>query len=525
MRLPSEGVAIDVALIRAHGAGGRLNEALQVYEQASGTSLPDPGRDAVARWGQARAVPEQLALLDAALFACARNGDARAALRLYRACVDERRSVQPDAHAVHSLLTAIAEASDAPDERHEGFALLRQAARTGAADARGLALLLSACEKHSDGSLALQLYRWSDGAGLLETLVPAARAALLDSLFLSLTPPDEHASDFVEGSGVGGGGVGGGGAVVSAVPSGAQEGHAEPVTERRAERPNARESLEAVRATYTAACHAGVPLDAGAAQASLVVLSARASDFAGAFTLLETAERHGYLVAPSEATQQRLLDTWRYGRPDDAVLDAAEGAAALELLEAFALQREDERWRMQTRERHSAVGTLARLLREHPHFGIGPRRHRRAPWRAPLRIEQPHPPEIEPEMESALVKRLASPDALAVRAARRRQAAASAASASPPPPPPSPSEEQRRGRCEACCEVSGEHAMAERQSRTKNRHGATHGHANGHGATNGRAPKARLRSPAERRSDQHDERRAGSIGSEQQQMAVSTCTM
>lgn len=523
MRLPSEGVAIDVALIRAHGAGGRLTEALQVYEQASGTSLPDLGRDADARWGQARAVPEQLALLDAALFACARNGDARAALRLYRACVDERRSVQPDAHAVHSLLTAVAEASDAPNDRHEGFALLRQAARTGAADARGLALLLSACEKHSDGPLALQLHRWAEGAGLLETLVPAARAALLDSLFLSLTPPDEHASDFVEGSG-----VGGGGAVVSAVPSGAQEGHAE----RRAERLNARECLEAVRATYTAACHAGVPLDAGAAQASLVVLSARASDFAGAFTLLETAERHGYLVAPSEATQQRLLDAWRYGRPDDAVLDAAEGAAALELLEAFALQREDERWRMQTRERHSAVGTLARLLREHPHFGIGPRRHRRAP----LRIEQPRPhelepemesrpPEIEPEMESALVKRLASPDALAVRAARRRQAAASAASASPPPPPPPPIEEQRRGRCEACCEVSGEHAMAERQSRTKNGHGATHGHANGHGATNGRAPKARLRSPAERRSDQPDERRAGSIGSEQQQMAVSSCTL
>jgi hypothetical protein len=133
------------------------------------------------------------------------------------------------------------------------------------------------------------------------------------------------------------------------------------------------------------------------------------------------------------------------------------------------------------------------------------------------------PPEIEPEMESALVKRLASPDALAVRAARRRQAAASAASASPPPPPQS--EEQRRGRCEACCEVSGEHAMAERQSRTKNGHGATHGHANGHGATNGRAPKSRLRSPAERRSDQPDERRAGSIGSEQQQMAVSSCTL
>ena len=493
MRLPSEGVAIDVALIRAHGAGGRLAEALQVYAEASSTSLPDLGRDAVARWGQARSVPEQLALLDAALFACARNGDARAALRLYRACVDERRSVQPDAHAVHSILTAVAEASDAPDERHEGFALLRQAARTGAADARGLAMLLSACEKHSDGPLALQLHRWAEGAGLLETLVPAARAALLDSLFLSITPPDEHVSDFVERSG-----MGGGGAVVSGVPSSAQKGHAE--------RLNARECLEAVRATYTAACRAGVPLDTGAAQASLVVLSARASDFAGALTLLETAERRGSLLAPSEATQQRLLDAWRYGRPDDAVLDAAEGAAALELLEAFALQREDERWRMQTRERHIAVGTLARLLREHPHFGVGPRRHRRAPRR--LEIPRSRDPEIEHEMESALVKRLASPDALAVRAARKRQAAASATSAPPPPPPPS----------EACCEVSGEHAMAERQSRTKKGHGATHGHANGLGATNGRA-QARLRSPVERRSG------SSSIGGEQQQMAVNTCMM
>ena len=51
--MPSEGVAIDVALIRAHGAGGRLAEALQVYAEASSTSLPDLGRDAVARWGQA----------------------------------------------------------------------------------------------------------------------------------------------------------------------------------------------------------------------------------------------------------------------------------------------------------------------------------------------------------------------------------------------------------------------------------------------------------------------------------------
>ena len=142
------GVAVDVALIRAHSHRHDLPRSIDAYDAAAVLAARTP-HAALSRSGWT----EPLQLLNAVLGACVRARDAASALALYREAIG-RQTATPDALAVHTVLAACTRSGS---EVHLPAAVqvLKQAATFGAADLQGIAMVLGACERRGDGSLAL----------------------------------------------------------------------------------------------------------------------------------------------------------------------------------------------------------------------------------------------------------------------------------------------------------------------------------------------------------------------------------
>ena len=295
-RLPGEGCATDVAQIRAYAAHGKLSEALHVYREATRRALPHA---ALARAG----MPEQLQLLNAALYACARSADAAAALGVYRECSTAHPAL-PDAVSVNTLLAACVARPDA-EARRAGFEALREAGALGAADVRGVVTLMAACERTCDGLLAVEVHRWATGGAsgaatdrrgakagmrtpalLSDPRVPAAsRGLLVDSLFCALCPPDESLAA----------------ADAAAEAHGESDLHASVLRQPH-------EALEYARHAYSLARQHELPYDATLALRAIVTLTSAAGHFREASEILAAAEAHGRLLAPSELMQQRVIE-------------------------------------------------------------------------------------------------------------------------------------------------------------------------------------------------------------------------
>jgi hypothetical protein len=321
-RLPSEGVAPTITLVRALGAHGLLDEAVQMYESASAGVLPH------SRLGR-HGVSEALQLLNAVLFACARCGDASAALRVYGGAISKHPGL-PDAVSLNSLVAAC-ESSGIRDALEAGFDALVHAHSFGAADARGVATLLSGCERHGAGRLAYRVHQWADESGMLRSVSPAARGVLLDGLFHTLAPADG----------------------ASEVPEDAMLPEARGVL-------GCGEAVSYASAAYRDAYSLGLSFDTTAAQRCLVVMLTAAADFDGARQLLDEAERANTLIAPSQ-TAQALIVRQLGSQPD---LDHSVPLPAIELFGAFERQRGDERW-LRERGRDAARPhglTLSKIL-------------------------------------------------------------------------------------------------------------------------------------------------------------------
>ena len=152
-----EGSGTDVAMIRSLGARGYLDEAIELYHTAAAAALPHAP---LGRGG----VSEQLQLLNAVLLACARCGDAAAALDLLRRGLDSHPAAV-DAVSVNTALIACERSGDAASLA-PAFDAMVEGARHGAADARGVATLLTGCERGADARLALRVYDWAERSGL-----------------------------------------------------------------------------------------------------------------------------------------------------------------------------------------------------------------------------------------------------------------------------------------------------------------------------------------------------------------------
>lgn len=375
-RLPSEGVAPTLMLIRALGTRDLLGEALEVYRAAAARALPH------SRRLRQQGVHEQLSLLNAALHACASCGDPASALKIYHDAARAHPSL-PDAASVNTLLSTCA-SSNEPAALTAGFQALVRAAAHHAADVRGVATLLAGCERVGHARLAALTHTWAHASGVLDDASPAARGILLDGLFHTLSPTDEH-DEYAFAAG-------------------------DAPADSRADADSSvlgdAEALAYATGAYVRGVREGAPFEHAVAQRCLLILRAAASDFTAALSLLHEAEAGGVLLAPSDAAQRHLLNHLDRLVDLESRLGADEHTAAIELFAAFTRQRGDVRWlRDRSRVGARAPGDTLNLLRRLGRAAYGPvsARPRRGPE---MQADSDQLAERRAE-EAALVQRLA----------------------------------------------------------------------------------------------------------------------
>jgi len=199
-RLFSEEVGVDVAMVGACAACGRLDEALVFYSEAlnamptlptlaataaldprssarsNGSTAPLPSSRSSSKpfesfRGEADAPRPKLnpapsegtRLLHAALLACAHVGDGgRAARLLDEAMGCDKRA--PDAWAVSIVVRACASSG----LMRSAFRLLQRSVAAEIASAPAVLDMLKCCAESHEGVVALQVHDWARGVGLLQ---------------------------------------------------------------------------------------------------------------------------------------------------------------------------------------------------------------------------------------------------------------------------------------------------------------------------------------------------------------------
>jgi len=292
------------------------------------------------------AARENRQLLNAALLACARAGDARAALRLYGEA-SERWPAAADEVSVNTLLLACREGG----ELSLGFALLVEAldarvgsrmrssavsggnynnSLNGAKCMVGVRTLMRGCREAGEADLAARVYGWAtsaDGPGGGGASA-ASRAVLLDQLLLTLLP---RIASYDNDDGMP---RNGGGPPRRAAAAVVNDSH-----------------LAAAADAFADGCAAGLPFTAHKHGLALVLALARAGDVDSACrTLWEAEQRHSLLLAPRLAVEGRLLRS--LDNPD----------AAARLADEFASQRASPLWAGVERGRRKRLVDAARAV-------------------------------------------------------------------------------------------------------------------------------------------------------------------
>ncbi|KAL1514620.1 hypothetical protein AB1Y20_003714 [Prymnesium parvum] len=296
-RLPGQGCAPEIELIRAYSAVGDLSTALRVYHHALSHRVTVPP--------QCRGVDERVQLLGAALFACAACADSPTALSLFHAALQS--GVAPDVVTVNTLLRALSSdadrhaASGAPFDRlRTGFALLVAFAARRAVDEVGVLTLLHGCASLPDARMALEVHAWAEAHGLLPAATLAQRGRAADHLFGALRP------------------------------TGAP----------REEPPPPRLLSEAIR-VYVKLLSLDAPFDARRAGGVLLLRALHASMLSDAALLLSRGAERGVLLAPSEEEQAEWVQAMAKA---GGFKGEGRFEAALALVRCFEAQRAHAHW-------------------------------------------------------------------------------------------------------------------------------------------------------------------------------------